>query len=72
MEKYELVTDIKKVERLIFEINTIHKKYSEEYFESGKIAKVNLKHTFAKVPVDEFESTRIYQRLFNGSRCQRY
>lgn len=43
MEKYELVTDIKKVERLIFEINTIHKKYSEEYFESGKIAKVNLK-----------------------------
>lgn len=53
MEKYELVTDIKKVERLIFEINTIHKKYSEEYFESGKIAKVNLKHTFAKVPVDE-------------------
>lgn len=59
MEKYELVTDIKKVERLIFEINTIHKKYSEEYFESGKIAKVNLKHTFAKVPVDEILKYRL-------------
>ena len=38
MEKYKLVTDINKVERLISEINTIHKKYSEEYFESGKLA----------------------------------
>ena len=47
--------DIKKVERLIFEINTIHIKYSEEYFESGKLAKVNLNHTFAKVPGDKIE-----------------
>ena len=51
--------DIKKVERLIFEINTIHIKYSEEYFESGKLAKVNLNHTFAKVPVDEILKYRL-------------
>lgn len=54
MEKYELVTDIKKVERLIFEINTIHKKYSEEYFESGKIAKVNLKHILLRCRLMRF------------------
>ena len=59
MEKYKLVTDINKVERLISEINTIHKKYSEEYFESGKLAKVNLKHTFVKVPVDEILKYRL-------------
>ena len=51
--------DIKKVERLIFEINTIHIKYSEEYFESGKLAKVNLNHTFAKAPVDEILKYRL-------------
>lgn len=51
--------NIKKVERLIFEINTIHIKYSEEYFESGKLAKVNLNHTFAKVPVDEILKYRL-------------
>ena len=31
MEKYELVTDIKKVERLIFEINTIHKSHQKRW-----------------------------------------
>lgn len=51
--------DIKKVERLIFEINTIHIKYSEEYFENGKLAKVNLNNTFAKVPVDEILKYRL-------------
>lgn len=51
--------NIKKVERLIFEINTIHIKYSEEYFENGKLAKVNLNHTFAKVPVDEILKYRL-------------
>ena len=51
--------NIKKVERLIFEINTILIKYSEEYFESGKLAKVNLNHTFAKVPVDEILKYRL-------------
>lgn len=51
--------NIKKVERLIFEINTVHKKYSEEYFESGKLAKVNLNHTFARVPVDEILKYRL-------------
>ena len=43
---------LEKVERLISEINRIHREYSTEYFETGKLQKVNLKHTFAKVPVD--------------------
>lgn len=41
---------LEKVERLIAEINRIHLAYSQDYFETGKVEKVNLKHTFAKVP----------------------
>ena len=31
-----------KTERLIREINRIHAQYSQDYFETGKVAKVNL------------------------------
>lgn len=41
---------LEKVERLITEINRIHLEYSKDYFETGKVEKVNLKHTFSKVP----------------------
>lgn len=41
---------LEKVERLISEINRIHLEYSKDYFETGKVEKVNLKYTFAKVP----------------------
>lgn len=42
---------LEKVERLITEINRIlYLDYSQDYFETGKVEKVNLKHTFAKVP----------------------
>ena len=40
---------LEKVERLIREINRIHLEYSKDYFETGKVGKINLKHTFAKV-----------------------
>lgn len=43
---------IEKVERLIAEINKLHFQYSMDYFETGKVEKVNLKHTFAKVPTE--------------------
>ena len=41
---------LEKVERFISEINRIHLEYSKDYFETGKVEKINLKHTFAKVP----------------------
>ena len=41
---------IEKVERLITEINRIHLEYSKDYFETGKVEKINLKHPFSKVP----------------------
>ncbi|MBF8970521.1 MULTISPECIES: GTP pyrophosphokinase [unclassified Streptococcus] len=50
---------IQKVERLISEINRIHKEYSIDYFETGQIQKVNLKHTFSKVPTSAILAYRL-------------
>lgn len=50
---------IEKVERLIDQINQIHHQYSQDYFETGKVVKVNLKHTFAKVPTEHILSYRL-------------
>ena len=47
---------LEKVERLIREINRIlYSEYSKDYFETGKVEKVNLKHTFAKVPTQAIQ-----------------
>ena len=53
------VETIEKVERLISEINRIHLEYSKDYFETGKVAKINLKHTFSKVPTSEILKYRL-------------
>lgn len=50
---------IEKVERLIDEINRIHLEYSQDYFETGKVEKVNLSHTFSKVPIAHILSYRL-------------
>ncbi|RSJ14776.1 hypothetical protein D8836_01635 [Streptococcus mitis] len=50
---------IEKVERLITEINRIHIEYSKDYFETGKVEKINLKHTFSKVPTKAILSYRL-------------
>lgn len=50
---------IEKVERLITEINRIHREYSKDYFETGKVEKINLKHTFSKVPTKAILSYRL-------------
>lgn len=42
---------INKIERLIDEINKLHLAFSQDYFETGKIEKVNLKHTLPNVPI---------------------
>lgn len=51
---------IEKVERFISDINQLHLDYSRDYFETGKIEKVNLKHTFANVPVDAILEYRFH------------
>jgi ppGpp synthetase/RelA/SpoT-type nucleotidyltranferase len=56
--KGEFMT-IEKVETLIAEINRIHLDYSKDYFETGKIEKVNLSHTFSKVPVQAILDYRL-------------
>lgn len=50
---------ISKIERLIDEINKVHLAFSTDYFETGKVAKVNLKHTLANVPVGHILSYRL-------------
>lgn len=50
---------IEKVERLITEINRIHREYSKDYFETGKVEKINLKHTFSKVPAKAILAYRL-------------
>lgn len=50
---------LKKVEKLIDEINKIHLEFSRDYFETDKIEKVNLKHTLDKVPLEHILSYRL-------------
>ncbi|MGC6552429.1 hypothetical protein ACPC58_04025 [Streptococcus sp. VTCC 12905] len=56
---------LEKVERLISEINRIHLEYSKDYFETGKVEKVNLKHTFTKVPIQPIRAYRLPRCLFS-------
>jgi len=53
-------TKIQKVERLISEINKLHEQYSKDYFETGKVDKINLSKTISKVP-----ETHIYNYRLN-------
>lgn len=50
---------LEKVERLIDEINKVHLAFSKDYFETGKIEKVNLKHTLSKVSVQHILAYRL-------------
>ena len=50
---------IEKIERLIDEINKVHLAFSQDYFETGKVEKINLKHTLSKVSVKHILSYRL-------------
>lgn len=50
---------LEKVERFIVEINRIDREFFKDYFEMGKVEKVNLKPTFAKVPTQPILTYRI-------------
>ena len=52
-------TPTQKTERLIREINRIHAQYSQDYFETGKVAKLNLSRTLAHVPTEHILSYRL-------------
>ena len=52
-------THIQNTERLIREINHIHAQYSQDYFETGKVAKVNLSRTLQNVPIEHILSYRL-------------
>ncbi|MCF7520726.1 GTP pyrophosphokinase [Neisseria sp. ZJ106] len=52
-------TNVEKTERLIREINLIHAQYSQDYFETGKVEKINLSHTLHKVSVAHILSYRL-------------
>ena len=46
------------LEEFINSINLIHCCFYEDYFETGKVEKVNLSHTFSKVPTEHILSYR--------------
>jgi len=50
---------IHQVEEIISEINRIHGLFSDDYFETQKIEKVNLSRTIAKVPVEHIYKYRL-------------
>ncbi len=47
------------LEEFINSINLIHCCFYEDYFETGKVEKVNLSHTFSKVPTKHILSYRL-------------
>lgn len=52
-------TNLAKTERLIREINRIHADYSHDYFDTGKVQKINLSHTLKNVPIEHILSYRL-------------
>lgn len=50
---------LEQVKQLIREINRIHLRFSEDYFEQGKIEKINLSRTFQRVPAEHIYAYRL-------------
>lgn len=50
---------IQQIKQLISEINRLHRDFSNDYFETGKIEKVNLSHTLAHVPAPHIYKYRL-------------
>ena len=47
------------VEQIVSEINRIHQSFSDDYFETGKIDKINLSKTFLSVPASHIYKYRL-------------
>ena len=52
-------TQLQKVERLISEINKMHKSYSNDYFDTGKVEKINLSKTITNIPTSHILNYRL-------------
>ncbi|ENX9639837.1 GTP pyrophosphokinase [Neisseria gonorrhoeae] len=52
-------SNLQKTERLIREINRLHAQYSQDYFETGKVRKINFSHTLKNVPTEHILSYRL-------------
>lgn len=50
---------INQVQQLVSEINRLHYDFSRDYFESGKIEKINLSRTISNVPVPHIYRYRL-------------
>jgi hypothetical protein len=53
------VTKIEQVKQLISEINRLHRDFSTDYFETGKIEKINTSKTIAHVPAPHIYKYRL-------------
>ena len=52
----DTLTDVKQI---ITEVNRIHGEYSKDYFETGKVQKINLSRTIAHVPANHIYNYRL-------------
>ncbi len=50
---------ISQIKQLISEINRLHGEFSNDYFETGKIEKINLSRTITHIPVDHIYKYRL-------------
>jgi len=50
---------ITQIKQLVSEINRLHREFSNDYFEAGKIEKINLSRTIAHVPVPHIYTYRL-------------
>lgn len=54
-----IMDKINQVQQLVSEINRLHYDFSRDYFESGKIEKINLSRTISNVPVPHIYRYRL-------------
>ena len=50
---------LEQIQQIITEINRIHCEYSKDYFETGKVQKINLSRTIANVPLQHIYNYRL-------------
>ena len=50
---------IDQVRQLVSEVNRLHRDFSNDYFETGKIEKINLSRTIAHVPAPHIYRYRL-------------
>lgn len=50
---------MQKIKQLISEINRLHKSFSDDYFELGKVEKINLSKTVRHIPIEHIYKYRL-------------